>query len=450
MSRRSLAGAGLGILVLASAAVAIAVRCGGPPEDGSASSHATTPSLPTQEPMPSGASGASGADEPAPVSKHHPELKFVEHSEGLPAEGTWIGYPLLADFNADGRADLVASNREEDGYNAWTSSAKGPWRRCIDGLGREMMYGPARAADLNGDGKPDLILSAHSDGLRVYLNDGQMHWTQAPGKIENPFLLLDVAVGNIDGDKNPDVVGIAQFKGGFGVYLGDGKGGLRRLPESSTIVDAKIPSIAFFGRKVELVDIDGDGLDDIVAATNLGAKVYLTRKGEPMHWEDISAGLPVPPIGNALYSVVPGHFTGSKGWEIAVCMLSDPSVPAEKRDTIGVYALNDDNKSWRQIDTGLARDENYRDLRAGDMNGDGKLDLVAMSLESGCVIYLGDGHGGFTVKGRLPGVHGKGRVALGDIDGDGLLDIAIAVPADKAHPEGGGVRAFLNRPEIWQ
>jgi hypothetical protein len=442
MSWRSLTGAGLGVLLLASTAAI--PGCGGSPDPGPAPAQAPTPGIPRLEP------GAPSADAPVVPIKQHPELKFVERSEGLPAEGTWIGYPLLADFNGDGRADLVASNREEDGYSAWTSSEKGPWRRCIEGLPRDMMYGPARAFDMNADGNLDLILSAHSDGLHVYSNDGRMHWSQSTSKIENPFLMLDVAVGNIDGDKNPDVVGIAQFKGGFGVYLGDGKGGLRRLPESSTIVDAKIPSIAFFGRKVELVDIDGDGLDDIVAATNLGAKVYLTRKGDPMHWEDMSTGLPAPPIGNALYSVVPGHFTGGKSWEIAVCMLSDPSAPPEKRDTIGVYAWNAEKKSWEQIDSGLARDENYRDLRAGDLNGDGKLDLVSMSLESGCVIYLGDGHGGFTAKGRLPGVHGKGRVALGDIDGDGMLDIAIAVPADKGHPEGGGVRAFLNRPEIWK
>ena len=380
----------------------------------------------------------------------HPELAFVEHSEGLPTSGTWIGYPLLCDFTGDGRADLVASNREEDGYNAWKASASGPWVRCIQGLPRDMQYGPARAADVNGDGKPDLLLSAHSDALRVYLNDGEMHWSQTTTKIENPFLLIDIAVGNLNGDKYPDVVGVAHFKGGFGVYLGDGKGGFRRLPESSTIIDASNPNSPCFGHDIELADIDGDGIDDIVAASNHGARVYLTRQGQPMHWEDVSDGLPVPKIGNSLYSVVPGHFTGGKALEIALCMVADPSQPKDKRDTIGVYSFDAAKKRWKQIDTGLARDESYRDLRAADFNGDGKLDLIAMSLESGALIYLGDGKGGFTPKGRLPGVHGKGRVALGDIDGDGRTDIVIAVPAEKPHPESGGVRAFLNRPEIWK
>ena len=93
----------------------------------------------------------------------YPELAFVDASEGLPTSGTWIGYPLLADFNADGRADLVASNREEDGYNAWISTATEGWVRRIEGLPRDMAYGPACAGDANEDRIPDLVLSAHTD-----------------------------------------------------------------------------------------------------------------------------------------------------------------------------------------------------------------------------------------------------------------------------------------------
>src|SRR5437764_1388116 len=66
----------------------------------------------------------------APQPKYTlPELAFEDHSEGLPTSGTWVGYPLLYDFTGDKHADLVTSNREEDGYNAWESQVKGPWIR---------------------------------------------------------------------------------------------------------------------------------------------------------------------------------------------------------------------------------------------------------------------------------------------------------------------------------
>src|SRR6185436_9650502 len=151
---------------------------------------------------------------PAPPSRF-PELPLIEFSEGLPRSGTWLGYPLLFDFNHDGRADLIASNREEDGYNAWMAPEKGPWIRSIQGLDdRTMAYGPAAAADMNSDGVPDLVLSAHTDAVRIYLNDGAMVWKRSASAIENPYLILDVAIGNINGDALPDVVGIGHFKGG--------------------------------------------------------------------------------------------------------------------------------------------------------------------------------------------------------------------------------------------
>lgn len=383
--------------------------------------------------------------DPAPVPKL-PELAFQEISEGLPHSGTWIGYPLLFDFNGDKRADLVASNREEDGFNAWMAPAKhgDPWKRCIEGLARDMAYGPARGADFNSDGIPDLVISAHSDAIRLYLNDGQMKWTRTEKPIDNPYLVLDVAVGNLNGDGHPDVVGIAHFKGGVGVYLGDGQGGLQRIPNTG------LPGERVFGRDIELGDLDGDGIDDIVVTTSDGLKAFLTVPGEKPQWKDISKGLPVPAIGNSLMAVNIGRFTADKNPQIATCCIPDSSVAEGGRDSIGVYAFRADKQVWEHVDAGLPRDERYRDLRAADLNGDGNLDLLAMSLESGGAIYLGDGAGHFTAKGRLPGVHGKGRIAFGDIDGDGLVDIAIAVPAQKENPEGGGVRAFLNRRELWK
>lgn len=394
----------------------------------------------------------------------HPELPFTERSEGLPQSGTWRGYPLLFDFNGDGRADLIASNREEDGYNAWASPAKGPWVRCIEGpkkdvggLPRDMAYGPARAADMDGDRRPDLLLSAHTDALRIYRNvlalddkgqsvdDGRLHWMRTETSIENPFLMLDIAVGNLNGDTYPDVVGIGHFKGGISAYLGDGKGGVRRLGESDKIMDPKA-----FGQRIEVADLDGDGIDDIIANTNRGMKCYLTRPGSTFTFEERSAGLPNPSIGNSITGLCTGRFRKDKPVEIASCLVPDPMQKPETIDTIGLYAWNAEKKSWEHVDSGLPRNEVYRDVACADFNADGNLDLLTFSLECGGVFYLGNGQGGFTPKGRLPGIYGIGRIAIGDIDGDKLPDIAVSIPATKEHPEIGGMRAFVNRPELWK
>ena len=113
-------------------------------------------------------------------------------------------------------------------------------------------------------------------------------------------------------------------------------------------------------------------------------------------------------------------------------------------------AWNAEKLTWEHVDSGLPRNEIYRDVACGDMNKDGHLDLIAMSRENGGVIYLGDGKGGFAPKGRLPGIFGVGRLALGDVDADGLLDVVVSIPATKERPEAGGLRAFKNRPELWK
>jgi hypothetical protein len=215
------------------------------------------------------------------------------------------------------------------------------------------------------------------------------------------------------------------------------------LPQSQSILGPKV-----FGRDIELEDIDGDGHGDIVVTTNEGLKVFLTR--EDHRWEDVSMNLPRPKIGNSLMAVATGRFTDAERPQVAVCMLPDPTEAIEKVNSIGVYAWRGGEQGWEQIDRGLPRDEAYRDLRATDLNRDGKLDLLVMSIESGGVIFLGDGQGGFEGKGRLPGIHGKGRLALGDINADGWTDIVVGVPATKSHPEAGGPRAFLNGPAVWQ
>lgn len=455
MSVASPARVGL-FLGLSAAAVAVAFYVGRsqsePPRDPPP--QATTPvedilgaKMPVKTPVqnPMELLGGSELPPPAPVFKL-PELPFEERSEGLPTSGTWRGYPLLHDFTGDGRADIVVSNREEDGYNAWESPSVGPWIRRIAGLEpRNMAYGPSRAGDMNNDNIADLVLSAHTDALHVYFNDGKMNWTRSPALIENPHLMIDVAVGNLNNDPNKDVVGIAHFDGGVGVYLGDGKGGFSRLKESASLVPLDV-----MGRSIELVDLDGDGTDDIVTSTNAGLKAFLTRPGTPMTWEEVSRGLPVPGIGNSIYGLRVAQMLPG-GWpEIVMGLLIDPGEKPEVRNGVGVYQFDSKKREWSHADSGLDRSWSYRDLAVGDMNKDGMMDIIAMTPDAGGIICLGKGDGAYEMIGRLAGVHGKCMCTVGDVDGDGWMDVLVATGAQKENPEQGSLRVFLNRAAVWK
>lgn len=69
------------------------------------------------------------------------------------------------------------------------------------------------------------------------------------------------------------------------------------------------------------------------------------------------------------------------------------------------------------------------EIALGDMNRDGKLDVVAVSRDvwvfPGVSVFLGNGDGTFHLAATVPVELMENDVALGDLDGDGLLDVAV-------------------------
>ena len=381
-----------------------------------------------------------------------PVLGFKAFNKGLPTSGTWIGYPLLADFNGDGRADFVASNREEDGYHVYEAGDQG-WTPRFKDISRDLGYGPAIAGDVNGDSILDLVISAHLDGVRAYRNDGALLWTLVEPRVSQHELQLDVAFVDLDGDPHKDLVGIGHFKGGLNLWRGKGDG------TYELVVDAKVPECGYMGRDVETGDLDGDGRDDILVGGNAGLKVLL-RRGEGTTFEDVSKGLPVPSIGNTIYSVAILRLKPDGPVHISSAGLSDPDPRATtKHATFGIWRFDADTQEWIHVDKGSgpgvlangpSREQNHRAMCFADLDRDGKEDMVLMTLEEGASVWLGDGEGSFRAVGRLDGLIGKNRVVAGDVNKDGWLDLAVTVPAGTDNPEDGGLRVFLNGEAVWK
>jgi hypothetical protein len=175
---------------------------------------------------------------------------------------------VAADFNQDGFTDLAVLNEGSTNVNVLLNNGTGgftpqlPVTLAVDGEN-------LAAADLNGDGNPDLAI-AEADGSQV----GVLLWDPTTSLLDIPetdvILLgppLGIALSDVDGDGNVDIVATVPGFGGPGgiaVALGDGTGNFTPFAALITTslqdptFDVPIP----YG--IQVTDVNGDGIPDLV------------------------------------------------------------------------------------------------------------------------------------------------------------------------------------------
>jgi hypothetical protein len=397
-------------------------------------------------------------------------------SFGTGADNTYS--VAVGDMDGDGDLDIVTGNYwEQNAVYLNSDSGTFPYTPAFTrpfGTGSDYTRGVA-VGDMDGDGDLDIVVGNWQQQNRVYLNDGGDFSASrdfGPGSEQT----YGIAIGDVDGDGSLDIiVGNHYSTQPDVVYLNDGSAGFYTGTVDCALPPANASCLGDGGKteSVALADMDGDGDLDVIAGLtdaiqnavylNNGGGVFTATVGYGIGDDDTYSVAVADLDRDGHLDIVNGNYGGAAGKENRVFLNSgsgrfpdgsdleimpgywgwDVALGDLDRngdlDAVFINAGGDDGYTStiyaNDGSGGLVYQETFatgtakgRSVALGDMNGDRWLDIVVGIEEGYNAVYLNDGSGGFPHDGDHVSEFGlsSGRtrgVAVGDVDGDGDLDI---------------------------